>query len=143
MLFNPSESIDFNGNTGPFIQYTYARICALERKFLQENLAGIDGKTIQKNNIYELIADQEINLIQIVTDFRKIIQQAGTNYSPAIIANYVYELTKEFNSYYQNTPILKESNQELKIFRLHLTQKIGEIIQKSMNLLGINVPHKM
>jgi arginyl-tRNA synthetase len=133
MLFDPKESIDFNGNTGPFIQYTYARICSLIRK---SNADLISTKEI-------MISQKEKDLIKILLDFPKNIQDAANIYSPAILANYIFEIVKEFNSYYQSTPILNADSDEIIAFRINLSKKISEVIKKSMNLLGINVPEKM
>jgi len=133
MLFDPKESIDFNGNTGPFIQYTYARICSLIRK---SNADLISTKDI-------MISQKEKDLIKILLDFPKNIQDAANIYSPAILANYIFEIVKEFNSYYQSTPILNADSDEIIAFRINLSKKISEVIKKSMNLLGINVPEKM
>ena len=133
MLFDPKESIDFNGNTGPFIQYTYARICSLIRK---SNADLISTKEI-------MISQKEKYLIKILLDFPKNIQDAANIYSPAILANYVFEIVKEFNSYYQSTPILNADSDDIIAFRINLSKKISEVIKKSMNLLGINVPEKM
>ena len=133
MLFDPKESIDFNGNTGPFIQYTYARISSLVRK----------NKTdlILSNDI--LISNKEKELIKILLEFPKTIQDAANLYSPAILANYIYEIVKEFNSYYQSTTILNAESDSIISFRISLSKKIAEVIKKSMDLLGINVPEKM
>ena len=133
MLFDPKESIDFNGNTGPFIQYTYARISSLVRK----------NKTdlILSNDI--LISNKEKELIKILLEFPKNIQDAANLYSPAILANYIYEIVKEFNSYYQSTTILNAESDSIISFRISLSKKIAEVIKKSMDLLGINVPEKM
>ena len=133
MLFDPKESIDFNGNTGPFIQYTYARISSLVRK----------NKTdlILSNDI--LISNKEKGLIKILLEFPKTIQDAANLYSPAILANYIYEIVKEFNSYYQSTTILNAESDSIISFRISLSKKIAEVIKKSMDLLGINVPEKM
>ena len=133
MLFDPKESIDFNGNTGPFIQYTYARISSLVRK----------NKTdlILSNDI--LISNKEKELIKILLEFTKTIQDAANLYSPAILANYIYEIVKEFNSYYQSTTILNAESDSIISFRISLSKKIAEVIKKSMDLLAINVPEKM
>jgi len=138
MVFNPKESIDFNGNTGPFIQYTYARIQSVLRK--AESLSYVLPESIDLNIP---ISEKEENLIQLMSDFPSIIREAGDNFSPAIIANYVYDLVKEYNQFYHDFSILKEENEELKKFRLVLSQNIGKIIKVSFALLGINVPERM
>ena len=138
MVFNPKESIDFNGNTGPFIQYTYARIQSVLRK--ADSLSYVLPETI---DLDIPISEKEENLIQLMSDFPSIIWEAGDNFSPAIIANYVYDLVKEYNQFYHDFSILKEENEKLKKFRLVLSQNIGKIIKLSFALLGINVPERM
>ncbi len=133
MLFNPEESVDFNGNTGPFIQYTYARIQSLKRNYDQEVLV---------SEIVD-ITEEEKEIIKQIIDFPNIIQNAASNYSPAIIANFIYDLVKNFNSYYQTTSILKANSDNLVNFRLALSLKVGELINTSMSLLGIKVPNRM
>jgi len=133
MLFDPKESIDFNGNTGPFIQYTYARIQSLKRKHTVEVVIPV--------TVAITIKEQEI--IKLLTEFPNVIQEAATNYSPALVANYVYDLVKEYNTYYQNTAILTAESEELINFRLSLSVKVGEVIQTSMRLLGASVPDRM
>ncbi|MDR0863498.1 MAG: arginine--tRNA ligase [Candidatus Symbiothrix sp.] len=137
MVFNPKESIDFNGNTGSFIQYTYARIQSVLRRkdatfYAQEQI-----------NVCVPISEKEENLIQIIAEFPAIVQEAGDTFSPAVIANYIYDLVKEYNQFYHDYPILKEENEELRKFRLVLSQNIGRIIQTGFSLLGINVPERM
>ena len=134
ILFDPNDSIDFNGNTGPFIQYTYARIQSL--------LTKSNYKKSKINNQLE-INDKEKQLLKLLTIFPEIIKSAADNLNPALIANYTYELVKNFNSYYQTTTILKINDKELKGFRLTLSYKVASIIKSSMKLLGINVPEKM
>ena len=134
ILFDPNDSIDFNGNTGPFIQYTYARIQSL--------LTKSNYKKSKINNQLE-INDKEKQLLKLLTIFPEIIKSAADNLNPALIANYTYELVKNFNSYYQTTTILKINYEELKGFRLTLSYKVASIIKSSMKLLGINVPEKM
>ena len=134
ILFDPNDSIDFNGNTGPFIQYTYARIQSL--------LTKSNYKKSKINNQLE-INDKEKQLLKLLTIFPEIIKSAADNLNPALIANYTYELVKNFNSYYQTTTILKINDEELKGFRLTLSYKVASIIKSSMKLLGINVPEKM
>ena len=133
MLFDPKESVDFNGNTGPFIQYTYARIQSLIRNYsttftLPQNIS---------------ITFKEKDILKYLLDFPNIIDEAATNYSPAVIANYVYDLVKSFNHYYQHTSILKAPDEDLIRFRLALSKKVGEVIKNSMDLLGISVPDRM
>ncbi len=135
MLFNPQESIDFNGNTGPFIQYTYARIQSLLRKGSeQDNTASIDA--VEPN-------EKEIALIQKITDFASSVRDAGNSYSPALIANYVYELAKEYNQFYHDYSILREEDAAKRAFRLTLSATVGNIIRRGFALLGIEVPERM
>ena len=134
ILFDPNDSIDFNGNTGPFIQYTYARIQSLLTKSNYKK---------SKINNHIKINDKEKQLLKLLTIFPEIIKSAANNLNPALIANYIYELVKNYNSYYQATTILKINDDELKSFRLTLSYKAGSIIRSSMKLLGINVPDKM
>lgn len=133
MLFDPKESVDFNGNTGPFIQYTYARIQSLRRKY---------HKQITIPRIVD-ITDKEQDIIKHLTSFPSLIQEAALNYSPALVANYVYDLVKEFNSYYQTTAILGAEGDKLISFRLALSVKVGEVIKTAMSLLGAEVPERM
>ncbi len=138
MVFNPKESIDFNGNTGPFIQYTYARIQSVLRKAAEQGITLPESplSTIQLN-------EKEENLIQILAEFPVIVKEAADTYSPAVIANYIYELVKEYNQFYHDYSILKEENKDLKEFRLVLSKNIGKIIKCGFGLLGINVPDRM
>lgn len=138
MLFNPKESIDFNGNTGPFIQYTHARICSVLRK-AKEN--GFDIPTSLDVNL--VVSEVEANLIQALANFPVVIRQAGAEYSPALIANYVYDLVKSYNSFYHDFSILKEENASVRAFRLVLSQTIAKVIKLGMSLLGIDVPERM
>ena len=133
MLFDPKESIDFNGNTGPFIQYAYARIQSLKRKH---------SATVTIPSTIEITL-KEKEIIKALIDFPNVIQEAAKNYSPALVANYTYELVKEFNTYYQSTDILTAENKDLIDFRLGLSVKVGEVIQTSMRLLGADVPDRM
>ncbi len=135
MMFNPEESVDFAGNTGPFIQYTYARIQSILRK------ADFDFND-SLNEVVEL-HEKEKELIKQVALFPEVIQNASHNHSPALIANYTYDLVKEFNSFYQNVSILGEENQEKKIFRVQLAKQVGDTIKLSFSLLGIDVPNRM
>ena len=133
MLFDPKESIDFNGNTGPFIQYTYARIMSI----LSKN----KHKIVVNNQL--CINHKEIELIKNILEFPKIIQESANSYSPAVIANYVFDLVKEFNSYYQSTTILGADTDEIISFRVALSKKVSDNIKSAMFLLGINVPKRM
>ncbi|CAM3983183.1 MULTISPECIES: arginine--tRNA ligase [Flavobacterium] len=136
MMFNPEESVDFNGNTGPFIQYTYARIQSILRK------SNFDYKNTIVTNSVE-IHEKEKELIKQVQLFPEIIQNAANNHSPALIANYTYDLVKEFNSFYQNVPILPEQDMEKKAFRVQLSNTVGNTIKNAFQLLGIQVPERM
>lgn len=138
MTFNPKESIDFNGNTGPFIQYTYARIQSVLRKAAE---AGIVIPEIIPAGL-ELSAKEE-GLIQMLADFKSVVKQAGSDYNPSIIANYTYDLVKEYNQFYHDFSILREENEALKIFRLALSANVGKIVKTAMGLLGIEVPERM
>ncbi len=138
MTFNPKESIDFNGNTGPFIQYTHARIKSVLRKAADQ---GIDFS--QSLNVETVISEKEKYLIQLLTEFPATVKQAGDEFSPALIANYIYELVKEFNQFYHDYSILKEENPDLRNFRLALSETIGKVIKTGMGLLGIEVPERM
>ena len=138
MTFNPKESIDFNGNTGPFIQYTHARIKSVLRKAADQ---GIDFS--QPLNTKTVISEKEKYLIQLLTEFPATVKQAGDEFSPALIANYIYELVKEFNQFYHDYTILKEENADLRNFRLALSETIGKVIKTGMGLLGIEVPERM
>ncbi len=138
MLFNPKESIDFNGNTGPFIQYTHARICSVLRKAAESNVALPSSLPADIN-----ISETESNLIQTLSNFPGVVAQAGSEYSPALIANYVYDLVKQYNSFYHDFSILKEEDEQMKQFRLLLSKKVANVIKTGMGLLGIEVPERM
>jgi len=138
MTFNPKESIDFNGNTGPFIQYTHARIKSVLRKATEQ---GIDFSSLTNTGL--AISEKESYLVQLITEFPSTVQLAGEEFSPALIANYIYDLVKEFNQFYHDITILKEENPELKQFRLILSETIASIIKSGMLLLGIEVPERM
>ena len=138
MTFNPKESIDFNGNTGPFIQYTYARIQSVLRKAAESGIvipeqipAGIE------------LSEKEEGLIQMVADFAAVVKQAGEDYSPSIIANYTYDLVKEYNQFYHDFSILREENEAVKVFRIALSVNVAKVVRLGMNLLGIEVPSRM
>jgi arginyl-tRNA synthetase len=138
MLFNPQESIDFNGNTGPFIQYTYARIRSVLRKASDRNIE------INRNLEPGLqLTDKELQLIKLISQFPNAVKEAGEMYSPAVIANFVYELVKEFNQFYHEFPILIEENTAVRNLRLVLAETIGKTIKTGMKLLGIDVPERM
>ena len=133
ILFDPKSSVDFQGNTGPFIQYTYARIQSIIRK------ANFDYSKSVSIDLHE----KEKELIKQLEIYPETVQQAAANYSPAIIANYTYDLVKEFNSFYQNVSILGEENQDKKKFRVQLAKKVADTIKSAFSLLGINVPERM
>lgn len=137
MLFNPEESIDFQGNTGPFIQYTHARIKSILRK----------GEIVE-DKIFDLSGDYFLNpeekeLVFLLKDYRSIIQTAAAEYSPAQLANYTYELAKTFNVFYAQHSVMNEENEEIKYLRLGLIKKVAETIKHAMGLLGIDVPERM
>ncbi len=138
MTFNPKESIDFNGNTGPFIQYTHARIKSVLRKAVDQ---GIDFGVLADTQL--AISEKESYLIQLITEFPTVVAQAGEEFSPALIANYIYELVKEYNQFYHDFSILKEENAKMKQFRLVLSETIASVIKTGMGLLGIDVPERM
>ena len=138
ILFNPEESVDFQGNTGPFIQYTYARIQSVLRKAAESGIvipeqipAGIE------------LSEKEEGLIQMVADFAAVVKQAGEDYSPSIIANYTYDLVKEYNQFYHDYSILREENEAVKVFRIALSANVAKVVRLGMNLLGIEVPSRM
>ncbi len=138
MTFNPKESIDFNGNTGPFIQYTYARIQSVLRKAAESGIVipaqlpvGIE------------LSEKEEGLIQMVADFAAVVAQAGMDYSPSVIANYTYDLVKEYNQFYHDFSILREENEAVKIFRVALSANVAKVVRLGMGLLGIEVPARM
>jgi arginyl-tRNA synthetase len=136
MMFNPAESIDFNGNTGPFIQYTYARIRSVLRKAAEQGFAISDYSTVEPN-------EKEIALIQSLSDFPATVEEAGRTYSPALIANYTYELVKQYNQFYHDYSILKEENAAVRSLRLALCSSVARTVKMAMSLLGINVPERM
>lgn len=137
MTFNPKESIDFNGNTGPFIQYTYARIQSIFRKFKELNLTRIN---INENC---QTSDKEINLIKSVFNYSSIISEAGQNHSPALISNYLYNLSKDFNQFYHDSQILKEKDENIRELRLTISESVSNIIKHGLYLLGIETPDRM
>jgi len=134
MLFNPAESIDFNGHTGPFIQYAYARIQSLQRKAPESS--ELDWSTLTLN-------EDETIVVKSLLQFSDVVDQAARNFSPAVLANYTYELVKKYNGFYQNNSILKAESEQSIAFRLLLSKKVGEVIKASMNCLGIQVPNRM
>jgi arginyl-tRNA synthetase len=140
MLFNPAESIDFNGNTAPFIQFNYVRIQALLRK-AKEGMINFNDIDVFTHNVSLLPKEKEL-LIRLY-NFDTTVKQAANEYSPAVIANYAYDLAKEYSQYYHDTPILKESEKDLIMFRLQLSNTIGVAIKSAMGLLGIEVPERM
>jgi len=135
MLFNPQESIDFNGNTGPFIQYTYARIQSVLRR-CNEDYRTVDLSGVSPN-------DKETAIVQRLTDFPTAVAEAGRTYSPALIANYVYELAKVYNQFYHDYSILKEEDAAVRAFRLLLSATVGDVVKRGMGLLGIEMPERM
>ncbi len=138
MMFDPKESIDFNGNTGPFIQYTHARICSVLRK------AAEMGITLPNKLNEDLqISDTEGMLIQSLASYPDVVAQAGKEFSPALIANYIYDLVKQFNSFYHDFSILKEENEDVRAFRLLLSKSVAKVVKSGMGLLGIEVPERM
>ena len=140
MLFNPEESIDFNGNTGPFIQYTYARISSILRKAKE---AGIDLSVLNTLSNQITLSEKEITLIQKLNSFEAAVRQAGQDYSPSGIANYCYELTKEYNQFYHDFSILREEDEQKKQFRLMLSKCVAKVLNEGMGLLGIEMPERM
>ena len=135
MLFNPEESIDFNGNTGPFIQYTYARIRSILRK--------ADNQNSQFSILNPQLSDKEIELIQKMSEYGAAVEQAGKDYSPSGIANYCYELTKVFNQFYHDYSILNEEDEQKRQVRLVIARNVAKVIKNGMSLLGIEVPERM
>ena len=138
MLFDPKESIDFNGNTGPFIQYTHARI----RSVLRKAAEGSIDYTLTGESA-ELPGPAEIELIKIMVDYPATVAAAGENYAPSAIANYIYDLAKAFNGYYHDNSIIREENAAMRNLRLRLSEQIAAIIKSGMKLLGIEVPERM
>ena len=138
MTFNPKESIDFNGNTGPFIQYTHARICSVLRKAAESGIV-----LPETANEKVVLSDKEISLIQNLSEFPAVVSEAGSQFSPAIIANFIYDLVKEYNQFYHDFSILREENTEIRNFRLILSRNVAKVIKTGMSLLGIDVPDRM
>ena len=137
MMFNPKESIDFNGNTGPFIQYTYTRIKSVLRK------AEEAGVKIVPGDIHTALTEKEQNLVKLIAKLPAVVKEAGDNYSPALIGNYAYELAKEFNQFYHDYSILKEENEQVRNLRLLLAQQCSVAIENAMGMLGIEMPERM
>ena len=140
MLFNPAESIDFNGNTGPFIQYTYARIRSVLRKAEAE---GINDNLQIYPFTHLQIAPKELSLIRCLADYPAVVRQAGNDFSPAVIANYAYALACDFNSFYHDYSILNEPDAAVRAMRLTLSATVAKVIRSAMALLGIEVPDRM
>jgi len=138
MIFDPSESIDFNGNTGPFIQYTYARIRSVFRKARESNI-----NIPERFDTSIKLESKEKSLLKFICDFPEVVKDAGENYNPAVIANFTYELVKEYNQFYHDFSILKAGDRKVRDFRLVLSQMIAKIIKSSAGLLGIELPERM
>jgi arginyl-tRNA synthetase len=136
MTFNPKESIDFNGNTGPFIQYTYARIRSVLRRADEAGFERVDYSHVEPN-------DKEISLIQLLADYPSTVADAGSSYSPALIANYAYDLVKEYNQFYHDYSILREEDAAVRSLRLALSEATSRVVRSAMSLLGIRVPERM
>jgi len=134
MLFDPTESIDFNGHTGPFIQYTHARICSLQRRAADLNTVANPESSLQA---------KEKELLKVLLRYPEVIQEAANDYSPAVIANYTYDLVKEYNQFYQQVPVFGADSEQDKAFRIGLSGLVGKVIASAMNLLGITVPERM
>jgi arginyl-tRNA synthetase len=138
MTFNPKESIDFNGNTGPFIQYTYARIRSVLKK------AEETGVTFASGPVEKVIPNsKEISVIKLLNEFPSLVREAASELSPALIANYCYDLSREFNQFYHDYTILGESEEELRGFRLRLSELTGRVLERGLYLLGIEAPERM
>jgi arginyl-tRNA synthetase len=134
MLFDPKESIDFQGNTGPFVQYTHARICSLLRK-ADFSFSGI--------SVGIKLSEREKNVLVLLSEYSEVIHDAAHQYNPGHLANYVYEVAKEYNHFYHDFPVMRESDEHLKMFRLCLSAYTGMVIKKGFSLLGIDVPERM
>ena len=138
MTFNPQESIDFNGNTGPFIQYTYARICSIMRKANEMGIISFEGYS---NNLS--INEKEKSLLKLIHEFPEVVSESAKTYNPALIANYTFDLVKEYNQFYHDYTILKEEDENKRVFRLNLSEVIRSIVKRAMGLLGIELPERM
>ena len=139
MLFNPEESIDFNGNTGPFIQYTHARICSIVRKAAEHNI----HVSSNPNYVVGMLGEKEKLIVRLLHDFPGAIEEAGKNFSPALVANYIFDLAKEYNQFYHDHNIMREEDEAIRQFRLDLSYFTANVIRNGMKLLGIEVPEKM
>src|SRR5690554_5176298 len=139
MLFNPQESIDFNGNTGPFIQYTHARIQSVLRKATERNI----HLNYDPDHLSVSLSFKEKELLKRITQFPDVVKEAGLNYSPALVANYCFELGKEYNQFYHDHPILSEPDSSIQSLRLLISGTVGKVIKTGMKLLGIEVPDRM
>ena len=137
MLFDPRESIDFNGNTGPFIQYTHARIKSVLRKAAERGI--VPASELHSS----ALSIEEVGLIKMLADYPGAVAQAGATFSPSVIANYAYELAKAYNSYYHDFPILREADAQKQTMRLTLSETVARVIASAMALLGIGVPQRM
>ncbi|MEY3398511.1 MAG: hypothetical protein RL220_1105, partial [Bacteroidota bacterium] len=137
MVFNPRESIDFNGHTGPFIQYGFVRTQAIRRRY---NELGGEARNLQ---IPSTLHDAEKGLIRKLYEYPEMINEAATRYNPSVLANYAYELVKDFNTFYHECPVLREEDADRRHFRVVLSDKTGEVVQSAMNLLGIGMVAKM
>ena len=138
MLFDPRESIDFNGNTGPFIQYTHARICSVLRKAAE---SGVEASREIAPEV--TLLPEEIDLVKMLTEYPATVKAAGENFAPSLIGAYVYDLAKQFNGYYHDHSILKEEDAATRSMRLALAAQVARVIRKGMSLLGIDVPERM
>ena len=138
MTFDPKESIDFNGNTGPFIQYTHARIRSIFRKAAEMNI-----KEARRCKTSIILNEKEKTLLKLIYEYPAVVADAGSQFNPALLANYAFELAKEYNQFYHDNPILRDDNQSRRDFRLMMSGMIGRIIKSAMGLLGIEVPERM
>jgi arginyl-tRNA synthetase len=138
MLFNPRESIDFDGNTGPFIQYTYTRTLSVFRKAEELHIHRPDRSP---ENI--AVNDKEKNLLRLIHEFPAVLADAGETFNPSLIANFIFELVKEYNQFYHDYSILKEEDAEIRKFRLELSQVVSGIVKNGMELLGVEMPERM
>ena len=143
MLFNPAESIDFNGNTGPFIQYTYARIQSVLRKSYSEAVLQQSGLTAERSYSEAVLAPKELALIQRLCEYPSVVRNAGDNFSPAVICNYAYDLACDFNSFYHDLSILNEKDEQKRALRLLLAKNVAKVLESAMSLLGIEMPERM
>jgi len=137
MLFNPKDSIDFNGHTGPFIQYGYVRTRAILRKAEEQGIITADSPGVSEFNEYEK------NLVRRLHDFPEATREAAINYNPSIVANFCYDLARDFNGFYQHCPILREENAANRNFRIQLVGKTGDVLRTGMGLLGVEMPERM